>query len=148
MKETKEKLEQIKKIRNQIEQIKQNEIGKLTGKPSVDKPWLKFYSEEAKNKPLPEMTIYEYMYEENKNHLDDIALNYFGKKTTYDELFKQIEQAAKAMKQIGIKKGDVVTICMPNTPEVPVMFYALNRIGAVVNFVHPLSKQKDFEHYS
>lgn len=147
MKETKEKLEQIKKIRNQIEQIKQNEIGKLTGKPSVDKPWLKFYSEEAKNKPLPEMTIYEYMYEENKNHLDDIALNYFGKKTTYDELFKQIEQAAKAMKQIGIKKGDVVTICMPNTPEVPVMFYALNRIGAVVNFVHPLSKQKDFEHY-
>ena len=56
-----------------------NEKG-LTGYPSIDKPWLKYYSEEAINAPLPECTIYEYLWENNKNHLDDIALVYFGRK--------------------------------------------------------------------
>lgn len=141
------KKEQLKRIRDLIEGIKEKEIGKLTGKPSVDKPWLKFYSQEAIEAPLPKMTIYEYMCAGNEGHEKDVALNYFGKKITRGTLLKNIEEAAKAFKQIGVKKDDVITICMPNTPEVPVMFYALNRIGAIVNFVHPLSKQKDFEHY-
>lgn len=39
-----------------------------TGYPSIDKPWLKYYSEEAINAPLPECTIYEYLYENNKDY--------------------------------------------------------------------------------
>lgn len=144
---TEEKLNKIKEIKACVEQLKQQQIDCLTGKPSIDKPWLKFYSEEAIQKPLPEMTIYEYMYAANKDHLEETAFNYFGKKTTYGQLFHQIEEVAKAFKQLGVKKDDIITICMPNTPEVPVMFYALNRIGAIVNFVHPLSRKKDFEHY-
>ena len=45
---------------------------KLTGYPSIDKPWLKYYSEEAINAPLPECTIYEYLWENNKDHLDNL----------------------------------------------------------------------------
>ena len=55
----------------------------LTGYPSIDKPWLKYYSEEAINAPLPECTIYEYIWENNKDHLDDIALEYYGRKVSY-----------------------------------------------------------------
>ena len=55
----------------------------LTGYPSIDKPWLKYYSEEALNTPLPECTVYELLWEKNKDHLDDIALMYFGKKISY-----------------------------------------------------------------
>ena len=40
---------------------------KMTGKPSIDKPWLKYYDEEVLNKKLPEKTIYEYITENNKN---------------------------------------------------------------------------------
>ena len=41
----------------------------LTGYPSIDKPRLKYYSEEAINAPLPECTIYEYLWNSNKEHL-------------------------------------------------------------------------------
>ena len=57
----------------------------LTGYPSIDKPWLKYYSEEAIHAPLPECTIYEYLWENNKDHLDDVALNYFDRKITFGE---------------------------------------------------------------
>ena len=90
---------------------------KLTGYPSIDKPWLKYYSEEAINAPLPECTIYEYLWENNKDHLDDIALIYFGKKITYGELFENIDKAARAFAAIGIKNNDIVVLCTLNTPE-------------------------------
>ena len=44
----------------------------LTGYPSIDKPWLKYYSEEAINAPLPEMTMYQYIWENNKDVLAQI----------------------------------------------------------------------------
>lgn len=49
---------------------------KLTGYPSIDKPWLKYYSEEAINTPLPECTMYEFLWQNNKDFLDDVALRY------------------------------------------------------------------------
>lgn len=46
----------------------ERQTGELTGYPSIDKPWLKYYSEEAKDAPLPECTIYEYLVENNKDY--------------------------------------------------------------------------------
>ena len=68
------------------------QTGELTGYPSIDKPWLKYYSEEAINAPLPECTIYEYMYDNNKDYPNDIAINYLGRKITYHQLFENIAQ--------------------------------------------------------
>lgn len=56
---------------------------KLTGYPSIDKPWLKYYTDEAINAPLPDGTIYEYLWQNNKDHLDDIALKYYDRTMTY-----------------------------------------------------------------
>ena len=56
---------------------------KLTGYPSIDKPWLKYYTEEAINAKLPECTIYEYLLVKNKDHLEDVALVYFDKILTF-----------------------------------------------------------------
>ena len=58
----------------------------LTGFPSVDKPWLKYYSEEAINAELPECTMYDFVYKNNKDHLDDIAIEYMGNRITYKEI--------------------------------------------------------------
>lgn len=46
----------------------------MTGYPSADKPWLKYYSEEAVRAVPPECTVYRNIYENNKDHLNDIAL--------------------------------------------------------------------------
>ena len=106
---------------------------KLTGYPSIDKPWMKYYSEEAINAPLPECTIYEYLWENNKDHLDDVALIYFGKKITYKKLFSLIDKTASAFLGIGVKKGEVCTVISLSCVNSVVIFYALNKIGATGN---------------
>ena len=83
----------------------------LTGYPSIDKPWLKYYSDEAINAKLPNCSMYEYVYECNKNHLDDIAVKYFNKSFTYKRIFESIDKTANAFYNFGVKQGDIVTIC-------------------------------------
>lgn len=115
--------------------------GPMIGYASNDKPWLRFYSDEALIQKVPEMTAYKYMYEKNKDHLDDIAINYFGKKITYRTMFKEIDKTAKALVSYDVKKGDIVSIASVTTPEVIYLFYALNKIGAVANMVDPRTNE-------
>lgn len=119
----------------------------LTGYPSIDKPWLKYYSEEAINGNLPECTMYEYLQENNASRLDNIALNYFGYKVTFREMFNEIEEVAKAFVGLGVKEGDTVTILSITLPEVVYSLYALNRIGAVANIVDPRTNFERVEKY-
>lgn len=116
---------------------------KLTGYPSIDKPWLKYYTAEAINAPLPECTIYEYLWENNKDHLDDVALIYFGKKITYGELFDNIDKTARAFSAIGVKPGDIVTFLSTNTPETLYCLFALNRLGAISNLNYVTLSQEE-----
>ena len=85
-----------------------------TGYPSIDKPWLKYYSEEAFHDEIPKCTMYEYIYDHNKSHLDGIALQYFNKKITYKKLFENIRKTADAFWAQGIRKGDTVTMMSLN----------------------------------
>jgi len=120
---------------------------KLTGYPSIDKPWLKYYSEEAIHAPLPEGTIYEYLWENNKEHLDDVALIYFGKKITYRELFTNIDKTASGFASLGVKCGDIVAIALPNIPENIYCVYALNKLGAIADLIDLRSKGESMLHY-
>ncbi len=125
-----------------------NYAGKeLTGYPSIDKPWLKYYSEEAINASLPECTIYEYLWENNKDHLDDVALVYFGRKISYGELFKFIDKCEKSLHEIGVKQKDIVTVALPSIPEALYLVYALNKMGAVSNMIHPLAGENEIIGY-
>lgn len=119
----------------------------LTGYPSIDKPWLKYYSEEAISAPLPECTMYELLWESNKEHLDDIAINYYGRKITYGQMFDEIEKTAKAFTALGVKKGEIVVVCTVNTPEMVYTLYALNRLGAIVNMVDPRTNADGIHEY-
>jgi long-chain acyl-CoA synthetase len=80
-------------------------------------------------------------------HPDIVAYSFFGCKQTYREFAKEIRQCARGLLAVGIKKADRVTICMPNTPQAVIMFYALNLIGAVANMVHPLSAEEELVGY-
>ena len=105
----------------------------LTGFPSIDKPWLKYYSEEVIQTSLPQKTLYGYLYENNRNHMESTALNYFGNRITYQKFFEHIKETAIAFTTAGIKSGDMVTILSLLTPETIYCIYALNYIGAVAN---------------
>lgn len=121
---------------------------KLTGLASKDKPWMKFHSEKAKNAMMPNMTIYDYLWERNKDRLDRVALNYYGRLITYKELFDNINKSAEIFQNLGVKKGDIVTISMPTTPDTVYMFYALSMIGATANMIDPRKSAKEMEEYA
>lgn len=116
---------------------------KLTGYPSIDKPWLKYHSEEAINVPLPECTMYQYVWENNKEHLSDVALRYYGTKITYGKLFESIKKAADAFYSMGVRTGDIVTVMSMHTPEAIFAIYGLNYIGAVANMVYMTLSEKE-----
>ena len=108
---------------------------KLTGYPSIDRPWLKYYSEEAISSVVPECTMYEYIRNNNRDHHEGIALVYFGRKISYKSLISTIDQTAAAFAELGIKRGDVITIQSLSVPQVVFIIYALSKIGAVANLI-------------
>lgn len=119
----------------------------LTGYPSIDKPWLKYYSEEAINSSLPEYTIYEYFFYNNKDYPNDIALEYMGNKITYGKMFSHIDNCEKSLTALGVKPGNIVTVALPSIPEALYFVYALNKMGAVANMIHPLAGENEIVHY-
>lgn len=113
-----------------------SEKKRLTGYPSIDRPWLKYYSEEAIQAEIPHMTLYQYAYENNKDCPDNTAFRYYGTKITYGQFFERVRQTAKAFRAMGIRENDTVTIMSMHTPETIYVMYALNYIGAVSNMVY------------
>jgi len=87
----------------------------------------------------PDRTIYALVADMGLAHPDTVAYEFLGKKTTYRRFLQQVDNTARALLTMGITAGDRVTIAMPNSPQAVDMFYALNRIGAVSNMIHPLS---------
>ncbi len=111
---------------------------KLTGYPSIDKPWLKYYTEEAINAKTPKCSIYQNIYESNSDYLSDMALLFFGKKITYKQLFAEVDKAAKAFIAKDVQCGENVVLCMPAVPETVYAILALNKIGANAVMLNPL----------
>lgn len=149
---------QLNEYRKQISNLSINEkllrdlylrnlaLGKIqgapTGFPSLDKPWLKYFSEEAILSDFSPMSIYQLMENQNLSHSKEVAISYFGTKISYGELLENIDKIAKSLLQIGVKKGDIVMMSMPNTPEAEYLFYAINKIGAVINSIDPRASQE------
>ena len=108
-----------------------------TGYATIDKPWERFYEGIEQKKLFLDTTPYIGLVQNNKDFPDEIAIEYFGAKISFGELFKNIDGVAKALEESGIKKGDFVTICSTTTPEVIYLFYAISKIGAVANVMSP-----------
>ena len=114
---------------------------------SSSAPWLKYYDSTPAHLDYPKKTIYEMVRAAADKYPKNIAYEFMGKKTTFAEFMERIDRTAKAYLAMGIGKGDRVTICMPNCPQALDSFYALNRIGAVSNMIHPLSAASEIKFY-
>ena len=114
---------------------------------SASAPWLAYYGNTPASLDYPHITMYQMLSATARKYPNNTAYVFMGKETTYAAFMKRIEAAAKGLVQMGIRRGDKVTICMANTPQALDCFYALNRIGAIPNMIHPLSAAKEIAFY-
>ena len=121
-------------------------VGDVINKIKHKQPWYKYYDKGGKI-DYPDLTIYELLAKTAEAFPNYYALQYFGKKITFRELLIKIKKTASSLLELGVKEGDRVTICMPNTPTAVVTFYAINMIGATGSMVHPLSSENEIEFY-
>ena len=115
----------------------------MTGKPSVDMPHLRFFPKGAADTPLPKMTLYDNLYAHNEKYPKDIAIEFFGRKINYEQLFKKIDETAKAYYSSGIRKGDTVSVVMATIPELVYTIFALNKLGAKTDITHFLLEDEE-----
>ncbi len=114
---------------------------------ALNAPWTKYYGDIPKNINYFQGTISEMIEMSANKYADFTAYEYYGVTCSYREFVSKIEECAKALKAQGVSENDRVTICMPNTPQGLIAFYAVNMIGAIANMIHPLSAEKEIEFY-
>ncbi len=95
----------------------------------------------------PDLSMYDFLRKNAENWSDLTALNYFGKKISYAALIKDIDRCAQALYAADIRKGDAVSICLPNIPQAVTALYAANKLGAAANMIHPLSAENEIVRY-
>lgn len=113
----------------------------------LKRPWEKYYGKVPASLDYPRKTMVELIAETAAKYPEYTAFDFFSKPTDFGAMMKDIHQCAKAFRALGINPGDKVTICLPNTPQTIISFYALNLIGAIANMVHPLSSEGEIEFY-
>ncbi len=110
-------------------------------------PWADHLGDVPLHLEYFEGSMFEALENIARQYPDNIAFDFMGKSTSYRKLIEETERCAKALKTIGVRENDRVTIAMPNCPQAIYMFYAVNLVGAVANMIHPLSAEKEIEFY-
>jgi len=115
----------------------------------IKTPWYGEYKTFGIPKTIKYSTgsMYDAVREAALKYPYNIAYSYYGTLSTYKKFISDVDICAKALKELGLKKGDVVTVCMPNTPEAIISVYALNKIGVVANMTHPLSSENELKEF-
>jgi long-chain acyl-CoA synthetase len=111
------------------------------------KPWLKFYEEGVPHViDLPEITLNDILDEAIKENPQGCAVSYFGRKLTYAELGRQVNQFATALAKLGVKQGDWVALILPNIPQYPIAHFAVLKLGAILVPTNPLYVERELEY--
>ena len=118
-------------------------MGFLNFKREPKAPWSKYYTKEDMNLHIPESSVYNYFEEQVLKFDNNICLDYYGRKVRYRELLNRIDICAKGLYNYGIREKDVVTLCLPNTLEGIASFFAISKVGAIANFIHPASSENE-----
>lgn len=120
-----------------MEQFDAKEKRELTGYPHIDKMWEKYYDADFLKQPLPENTLNGYLKNQTKGFDNYTALNYYGNKISYGELYENIDSASKVLSSLGVGYDDKVMYLMPNIPETAYLFYGTSQVGGISDYVDP-----------
>ena len=114
---------------------------------SAKAPWREQLGEVPFSLDYFDGSMFEAVEKIAEKYPNNVAFDFMGKSTTYKTLVKEVESCAKALRTIGVREGDKVTIAMPNCPQAIQTFYAVNLIGGICNMIHPLSAENEIEFY-
>ena len=114
---------------------------------SAKAPWKNHLGEVPFTLDYFDGSMFEAVEKIAEKYPNNVAFDFMGRSTTYKALVREVEDCAKALRTIGVREGDKVTIAMPNCPQAIQMFYAVNLIGGICNMIHPLSAEKEIEFY-
>ena len=114
---------------------------------NVKTPWIKNLGGVPAHLEYFQGSMYDKVAQIAVNYPDYIAYDFMGGKVKYKDFIRKVDECARALAAIVVKEGERVTICMPNAPQAVIMFYAINKVGAIANMVHPLSSEKEIEFY-
>lgn len=112
---------------------------KLTGYPSVDNIHNKDYSFSERHPIIPNLSIYNAISLLSTFYRKEEAIDCLDLKVSYEEMLKDAITMSRALKELSIKKGDIISVSMPNFYQGVVTFLAANRIGAVTTFINSMS---------
>lgn len=132
----------IKSILSRINKL----VSDVLDKVKKREPWYKYY-DKGGNIEYPNLTIYELVEKTCLAYPNNYAFEYYGNKITYRDFLIRIKKTASSLLELGVKEGDRITICMPNTPVAVITFYAINMLGATASMIHPLSSENEIEFY-
>ncbi len=113
----------------------------------ASKPWLKSYE-----KGVPEKINYEEIcmpdiMERTAAKLPtNNALIFMGYKVNFAQLKDMVDRFATCLTDFGVKKGDAVSLLLPNVIPCVVAYYAILRIGAINVMNNPLYSDRELEH--
>jgi long-chain acyl-CoA synthetase len=116
--------------------------------PSAPKrPWVASYAEGVPDDiELPTGSLADLIAASVAEFPDNVALEFFGRETSYAELGEQISRAAEGLRKLGVRKGDPVALILPNCPQHVAAFYAILRLGAIVIEHNPLYTPRELRH--
>ena len=114
---------------------------------TVKTPWAEHMGDLPLHIEYFQGTMFDMVESIAERYPQNTAFDFFGNATTYAELAEQTVRCAKALRAIGVRESDRVTIALPNCPQAIFIFYAVNLVGAVANMIHPLSSEKEIEFY-
>lgn len=109
----------------------------VTGYPSIDKPWLKYYKSKDIESEVPHLSAFSYLKSQNQDRLSLIALNSMEGRYTYAETLSMIEQTATSLAFIGTGKGNIVLIMLPPISHEVFLFYGIDIVGGAMSFIPP-----------
>lgn len=115
-------------------------------KKKLKAPWKKYYTKEEFNIKIPDISLYDQVKNSYLKYPDYKAIEYMGVNISYKKFIKLIDKASISFSKMNVKKGDIITICTPNIPEALICFYALNKLGAIANMLHPLSSEEEIKY--
>jgi len=111
------------------------------------RPWLDSYAPGVPHEiDLPTTSLADLIHESVRTYPQNVAIEFFGRETTYGDLGDQIERAAEGLRRLGVTKGDTVALVLPNCPQHVVAFYAVLRLGAIVIEHNPLYTPRELRH--
>lgn len=105
--------------------------------PSAEKKWVDTSKDHLYSNLNPNMKMVDLIYEQNKDHMDDIAINFLGERITFEQLFENIDKVVKSLKKCGVSEGDVLPFIVATVPEAAYLLLAANTIGATACMIDP-----------